>query len=136
MALSTLILLCSSLHHSSPSLTESLSPLNTNPPSLPPHPDHLTSSPLTSTKVLSDSVKLNILGISYKVESNGICTYCILEGIFKVNLIYVLLGQEDLLEKGQATHSSILGLLLWLRLPTPVFLGFFCDSAGKESSCD
>ena len=24
------------------------------------------------------------------------------------------LGQEDLLEKGQATHSSILGLLLWL----------------------
>ena len=70
------------------------------------------------------------------MESNGICTYCILEGIFKVNLIYVLLGQEDLLEKGQATHSSILGLLLWLRLPTPVFLGFSCDSAGKESSCD
>ena len=25
-----------------------------------------------------------------------------------------LLGQEDLLEKGKATHSSILGLLLWL----------------------
>ena len=24
------------------------------------------------------------------------------------------LGQEDLLEKGQATHSSILGLPLWL----------------------
>ena len=24
------------------------------------------------------------------------------------------LGQEDLLEKGYATHSSILGLLLWL----------------------
>ena len=24
------------------------------------------------------------------------------------------LGQEDSLEKGQATHSSILGLLLWL----------------------
>ena len=24
------------------------------------------------------------------------------------------LGQEDPLEKGQATHSSILGLLLWL----------------------
>ena len=24
------------------------------------------------------------------------------------------LGQEDLLEKGQATHSSILGLSLWL----------------------
>ena len=25
-----------------------------------------------------------------------------------------LLGQEDLLEKGKATHSSILGLLSWL----------------------
>ena len=25
-----------------------------------------------------------------------------------------LLGQEDLLEKGSATHSSILGLPLWL----------------------
>jgi len=24
------------------------------------------------------------------------------------------LGQEDLLEKGEATHSSILGLPLWL----------------------
>ena len=24
------------------------------------------------------------------------------------------LGQEDMLEKGQSTHSSILGLLLWL----------------------
>ena len=26
-----------------------------------------------------------------------------------------LLGQEDPLEKGMATHSSILGLSLWLR---------------------
>ena len=32
------------------------------------------------------------------------------------------LGQEDSLEKGQANHSS------------PVFLGFPCGSAGKESS--
>ena len=32
------------------------------------------------------------------------------------------LGQEDLLEKGQATHSSILGLPWW--------------SAGKESTCN
>ena len=32
------------------------------------------------------------------------------------------LGQEDLLEKG--------------RLPTPVFLGSPCGSAGKESSCN
>ena len=32
------------------------------------------------------------------------------------------LGREDLLEKGQATHSSILGLPLWL--------------AGKESACN
>ena len=71
------------------------------------------------------------------------------------------LGQEDLLEEGQATHSSILGLHMWLslqrlrlqcrrpwfdswivripwrrdRLPTPVFLGFPCGSAGKESAC-
>ena len=26
----------------------------------------------------------------------------------------LILGQEDLLEKGQATHFSILGLPLWL----------------------
>ena len=32
------------------------------------------------------------------------------------------LGQEDPLEKGQATHSSI--------------LGFPCGSAGKESACN
>ena len=32
------------------------------------------------------------------------------------------LGQEDPLEKGQATHS--------------VFLGFPCDSIGKESTCN
>ena len=32
------------------------------------------------------------------------------------------LGQEDPLEKGQATHSSILGLP--------------CGSAGKESACN
>ena len=32
------------------------------------------------------------------------------------------LGQEDLLEKGQATHSSI--------------LGFPCGLAGKESACN
>ena len=32
------------------------------------------------------------------------------------------LGWEDLLEKG--------------RLPTPVFLGFPCGSAGKESACN
>ena len=31
-------------------------------------------------------------------------------------------GREDPLEKGQATHSSI--------------LGFPCDSAGKESTCN
>ena len=32
------------------------------------------------------------------------------------------LGQEDLLEKGEATN--------------PVFLGFPCGSAGKESACN
>ena len=32
------------------------------------------------------------------------------------------LGQEDLLAKGQATHSSI--------------LGFPCGSAGEESTCN
>ena len=72
------------------------------------------------------------------------------------------LGHEDPLEKGQATHSSILGLPLWLswyrmrlqcgrpgidlwvgkilwrrdRLSIPVFLGFPCGSAGKESACN
>ena len=62
------------------------------------------------------------------------------------------LGQEGPLEKGSATHSSILGLSYlqcwrhhfdsWVgkipwrrdRLPTPVFLGFPCGSAGKESA--
>ena len=72
------------------------------------------------------------------------------------------LGQKDLLEKGQATHPSILVLPLWLswwrlrlqfrrpqfnfwvgkihwrrdKLPTPVFLGFPCGSAGEESACN
>ena len=72
------------------------------------------------------------------------------------------LGWEDLLEKGQATHSSILGFPLWLSwwrirlqcgrpgfslwvgkiscrrecLPTPVFLGLPYGSAGKESTCN
>jgi len=34
------------------------------------------------------------------------------------------LSQEDLLKKGEATHA------------TPVFLGFRCGSAGKESACN
>ena len=72
------------------------------------------------------------------------------------------LGQEDPLEKGGATHSSILGLprrlsrericlqcgspgfdpwvrkIRWRRErpPTPVFLGFPGGSAGKESACN
>ena len=37
-----------------------------------------------------------------------------------------LLGQDDPLEKGQITHSSI----------TPVFLGFPGGSAGEESACN
>ena len=70
-----------------------------------------------------------------------------------------LLGREDPLQKGTATHCSILGLPWWLswlrirlqrrrpqfnpwvgkicwrreRLPTPVFLGFPGGSDGKES---
>ena len=36
--------------------------------------------------------------------------------------LFQFLGREDLLEKGQAT--------------TPVFLGFPCGSAGKESACN
>ena len=39
------------------------------------------------------------------------------------------LGLEDPLEKGQATHSSILGLPWWLR-------DFPGNSAGKESACN
>ena len=31
-------------------------------------------------------------------------------------ILVQLLGQEDPLEKGQATHSSILGLPSWLRM--------------------
>ena len=72
------------------------------------------------------------------------------------------LAREDPLEKGKATHPSILGLPWWLswyrirlqcrrpqfnswvrkipwrreRLPIPVFLGFPGGSAGKESACN
>ena len=50
-------------------------------------------------------------------------------------------GSEDPLEKGKATHSSILILvqedpLEKGQLPTPVFLGFSGGSAGKESACN
>ena len=38
-------------------------------------------------------------------------------------ILFQFLGWEDTLEKG-----------IWL--PTPVFLGFPCDSAGKESACN
>ena len=31
-----------------------------------------------------------------------------------INFLVQFLGQEDQLEKGQATHSSILGLTWWL----------------------
>ena len=46
-------------------------------------------------------------------------------------------GWEASLEKGKATHSSILAYVVSQigrrdRLPTPVFLGFPCGSAGKE----
>ena len=63
------------------------------------------------------------------------------------------LGREDLLEKGQVTHTSVLGLPWWLlqcrrpgfdlwvgkipwrrdRLPIPVFLGFLSSSDSQES---
>ena len=72
------------------------------------------------------------------------------------------LGWEDPLEKGKATHSSILGFPWWLcwsrirlqcgrprfdpwvgktpwrreKLPTPVFLGFPGSLAGQESTCN
>ena len=36
------------------------------------------------------------------------------------------------------THDSWVGKIRWRRdrLPTPVFLGFLCGSAGKESACN
>ena len=56
-------------------------------PVLPPHPRPL---PLASTTVLSDSLNLTILGNSYKWNQTVfVCTYCILECIFNVNLIYI-----------------------------------------------
>ena len=38
----------------------------------------------------------------------------------------------------QETLVRFLGLEIWRRdrLPTPVFLGFPCGSAGKESTCN
>ena len=42
------------------------------------------------------------------------------------------LGREDPLEKGMATHSSILA---W-RISWIVYKGFPCGSAGKQSACN
>ena len=63
------------------------SALNTKSPLL----HHHHPQPLASTDVLSDSVNLTILGISYKWDQIiFVCTYCLLECIFKVNFMYVL----------------------------------------------
>ena len=45
------------------------------------------------------------------------------------------LGWKDLLEKEEGTW---VGKISWRRkrVPTPVFLGFPCGSAGKESTCN
>ena len=85
-------LLCSSHHHPFPQFFTFLNwnsvPLNTKPPS------HffLWSQPLASTSVLSDTKNFTLLCTSYKGNQTiFVCTYCVLECIFKVNLIYVLL---------------------------------------------
>ena len=59
-----------------------------------PSPHHPSPSPtprpLASTRTLSDSMNLTILGTSYKWNQTVfVCTYCILECIFSVNLIYI-----------------------------------------------
>ena len=81
-------MLCSSRHHPAPkSQTETLSPSNTNSQSSSsapnPGPWHLPTYFLT--------LSVTILGISCKWNQTVFaCTYCILECIFKITLIYDL----------------------------------------------
>ena len=53
---------------------------------------------------------------------------------------YSLWGWEesDMTECLKHTHTQGVGKIPWRRdrLPTPMFLGFHCDSAGKESACN
>ena len=89
--------------------TETLSPLNTNSPFFFPHPP-------ASTRVLSDSMSLSILGVSNKWNQTVfVCTWYIFPcGSVVKNLPAVRetwvrsLGWEDPLEKGKVTSSSIL----------------------------
>ena len=47
-------------------------------------------------------------------------------------------GKESCLQWGRPWFNSCVGKIRWRssRLPTPVFLGFPCSSAGKESACN
>ena len=89
MVLSTFTFLCNFHCHPSPIF---FAFLNWN--SVP--TKHLSSqplpSPLASSRVLSDSMNLTILGTLYKWNQVVlVCTYSILECIFKASLIYVTL---------------------------------------------
>ena len=93
MAVTTFILFSISHHHPSPELFTFLNwnfvPIKHQVPIPPPHAPH--PRPLAPTSVLSDSMNATILGTSHKWNRRVfVCTYCISECIFKVNLKYVL----------------------------------------------
>ena len=88
MALST-FLLCNFQHHLSPEFSTFL---NWNSvPAKDPHSPSPPPAPLVSISVLPDSVNSTLLGTSCKWNRTVfVCTHCILECIFKVNLVNVL----------------------------------------------
>ena len=100
MAVTTFILFSISHHHPSPELFTLLNwnsvPIKHQVPIPPPHAPHPQPlephpRPLAPTSVLSDSMNATILGTSSKWNWRVfVCTYCISECIFKVNLKYVL----------------------------------------------
>ena len=124
------------------------------------------SSPLRSLLGTLKSALLTQLFLLVTVTSNTIWASLVAQLVKNLpamqETLVQFLGREDSLEKGTATHSSILGLPWWLRwqrihlqwgrpkfdpwlrkipwrrerLPTPVFLGFPGGSAGKESTCN
>ena len=50
----------------------------------------------------------------------------------------LVIPQSGCLQCRRPRFNSWVGKILWRRdrLPTPVFLGFLCGSAGKESTCN
>ena len=128
-------IVCKSHHHPSP---EFFSFLNWN--SVPiKHCHHLPSplpppQPLTSTKVVSESVHLTVLCSSYKwSQILFVCTWYELECIFKVNLIYVL--QINYAFFFPPVLYSMLSLIIYF-IHSINSIGLPWSLRGKESICN